>query len=238
MKINWSVLDKSFPIMLGYFTVAFAFGILSKTSSITLLESIGFSAIVFAGASQFMALNMFLMKSGVIEIIIAAFLMNFRHFFMSAGIAEKLENKSLKWIPVLAFGITDEIYATTILTDADINNKQLFLMQFTAYSSWVLGTIVGFLTGFLLPPFIQEAMGITLYALLIAIIIPGVKKNFIHLGLVVAAGLFNTLLTYLNWFSSGWNIVVTILTITTLAMFIPDFQNSEKKQLSSESTEL
>src|SRR5690554_5485786 len=81
----------AFPIIVGYLPIAMAFGILSKTTGISLVESFMFSAIVFAGASQFMALNLILVGTGAGEIILTTLLVNFRHFLMSASMTERLK---------------------------------------------------------------------------------------------------------------------------------------------------
>jgi len=52
------------PIFIGYVPAAIAFGILSKSCGITLLECFLFSAVVFAGASQFIALNLLMTGMG------------------------------------------------------------------------------------------------------------------------------------------------------------------------------
>ena len=85
----------AFPIIVGYLPIAMTFGILSKSSGIQLIESFMFSAIVFAGSSQFMALNMITVGAGLGEIILTTLLVNFRHFLMSASLSENIGHESL-----------------------------------------------------------------------------------------------------------------------------------------------
>lgn len=80
------------PIFIGYITVAITFGILSKNVGITMIDSILFSVLVFAGASQFIALNLLLLGAGVGEIVLTTLLVNFRHFLMSASLATRMTN--------------------------------------------------------------------------------------------------------------------------------------------------
>ncbi len=83
------------PIALGYFPIAMAFGILAKGASVSLVEALGFSFIVFAGASQFIAVGMIALGATGIEIIMTTLFLNFRHFLMSASL-----------VPRIFFGIT------------------------------------------------------------------------------------------------------------------------------------
>ena len=95
------------PIFIGYFPAAVAFGILSKTTGVTLLESFLFSAVVFAGASQFIALNLLATGMGFTGIILTTLLVNFRHFLMSAYLSTRIKETLKKYYIFLAFGVTD-----------------------------------------------------------------------------------------------------------------------------------
>jgi len=99
------------PIFLGYITVAITFGILSKNVGITMVDSILFSVLVFAGASQFIALNLLLLGVGVGEIVLTTLLVNFRHFLMSASLATRMTKDMKRWSPLIAFAVTDEVFS-------------------------------------------------------------------------------------------------------------------------------
>ena len=64
------------PVILGFLPVAVAFAILSEHSGLTTLETILMSTVVFAGASQIMAVGMLLAGAGVLPIVIATFILN------------------------------------------------------------------------------------------------------------------------------------------------------------------
>lgn len=102
------------PIIVGYLPIGIAFGLLSKTAGISLLESFMFSALVYAGSSQFMALNLLLVGTGLGGIIITTFLVNFRYFLMTASLAEKMEDiegQKKPWLALMAFWVSDEIFS-------------------------------------------------------------------------------------------------------------------------------
>ncbi len=123
------------PLVIGYFPVAVAFGILAKTTGISLMESFLFSFFVFAGASQFMALNLLAVGAGVGQIILTTLLVNFRHFLMSASLTTRITKDMKKWVPLIAFGVTDEVFSVVSFKEEDLTTK--FILG-NWKCSWVL----------------------------------------------------------------------------------------------------
>jgi len=208
-----------FPVLVGYFPIAVTFGLLAKSVNISLIESFCFSAFVFAGASQFVGLNMFHAGIGAGEITLTVFLLNFRHFLMSATLASKTYlNKFL--VPVISFGVTDETFAVAAMKKGELSAGYLIALNFTAYAGWVTGTVAGYAAGDFLPADIQASISICLYAMFVAILIPAVKKSFTAGVIALIAGILNSILGYTGYISSGWNIVISILAASTAGMFL------------------
>ena len=199
------------PIVVGYFPVAMAFGMLAKTVDLSLWDSCWFSLMVFAGASQFMALD--LMKAGISfwDIILATFLLNLRHLMMSASLAVRLKELKRTWIPFITFGITDESFAVASLKRGTLTVPYLLTLQTTAYLAWAGGTLAGYWIGAALPAAVQSSLGIGLYAMFTAILVPEIKKSAHVLCLSLLAGLIYIALTYLALFAAGWNLIATII---------------------------
>lgn len=198
-----------FPIALGYLPVALTFGLLSKTTGLSLVETIGMSIFVFAGASQFMALQMFAAGTSGIEIILATFIINIRHLLMSASINERVgKEHPLKKI-VYAFGITDETFSVASLYKGRLNAAFMFGLILMAYGSWVICSGAGFAVGASLPAILQNSMSIALYALFIGLIVPSLKKHRKIVYLFVFAAFFNTIGVF--FLSTGWSIVTSTL---------------------------
>ena len=207
------------PIMVGYLPIAIAFGMLAKTTGITMLQSFMFSAFVYAGASQFMALNMIAVGVGAGEIILATLLVNFRHFLMSASLAAKIKEDIKKYVPFIAFGNTDEVFSIISLKDEEPTKVFMLTLELAAYTSWVGGTVLGYFVGEMLPSVIGDSMPIALYAMFIAILTPEVKKSIKVAVLVILSGALNTLLGYLNALPSGWNMIAAILISSTIGVY-------------------
>ena len=67
-------------LAVGYIPVALTFGLLAKTTGLSLFETFLMSALVFGGASQYMSLSMLAVQTGIIEIVMTTFIVNIRHF--------------------------------------------------------------------------------------------------------------------------------------------------------------
>ncbi len=199
-----------FPIMVGYLPIALTYGVLAKQSGMTLTELTLMSVMVFAGASQFMGANMIALGAGAAEIIIATFVLNFRHFVMSLSFMNRLRGMELKWKAPLSLGLTDETFAVSALHTEEANKDKGALFYtaliLTAYLSWVIGSFLGGVLGDIIPEKLSQSMGIALYAMFIGLLVPSVKKEF-KLGLIaLVAMLINALCIQLGM-STGWAIV-------------------------------
>ena len=94
------------------------------------------------------------------------------------------------------------------------------VLEIASYFSWVVGTMVGFLIGNVLPPLLQMSMGIGLYALFASILVPELKKSSKAIVLASIAGAFNMLLRLILKLPQGWSIVITIVIVSALGVAI------------------
>ena len=216
-------------IFAGYFPPAIAFGIVSKNGGLGLLDSVLFSSVVFAGASQFIALNLLMGGMGFGGIILTTLLVNFRHFLMSAYLSTRMERISPRWFFFVAFGVTDEVFSVLSFKKGSLSLAYILALQISAYFGWVSGTASGFILGGFLPEILSRSMGVALYALLLAIILPELKTSGRALVLFGAAGGLNAVLTKLNLLPGNWNIIVCIVVVALLGTFWPQSAPSEKR---------
>ncbi len=208
------------PIFIGYVPAAVAFGILSKGCGITLLECFMFSAVVFAGASQFIALNLLMTGMGPGGIILTTLLVNFRHFLMSAYLSTRIGKMTKRYMVLIAFGVTDEVFSVLSFKKGILSKTFVFILQLSAYTAWVSGTLAGYVLGGFLPEILSRSMGVALYALLLAILLPEIKQSTKALMLAIASGVLNTLLIKLDLLPDGWSVIVCILVIAAAGSFV------------------
>lgn len=198
------------PIALGYIPIAMTFGVLSKTAGVTLGESFLFSSMVYAGASQFMAINMIMLGSGFLQIVIATLLLNLRHFLMSASLSQRMDIKGSKLLPFISFGVTDEAFSMASSCEGRIDTLLFMGIHLIIYTSWVAGTLLGYLAGEVLPSSLSSSMVVGLYAMFIAILTPQMKTSRRIFFLVFLSGLINTIIKSRELLPRGWDIVATI----------------------------
>ncbi len=206
------------PVILGFLPVAVAFAILSEHSGLTTLETILMSTVVFAGASQIMAVGMLLAGAGVLPIVIATFILNFRHVIMGACVMNRMKTTPVWKKAILCFGVTDESFAIFTTTKEENSTPYYFagLISVT-YSAWVFGTIAGCAASQFLPALVSRSLGIALFAMFIGLIIPNIKKNM-QLGLlVILTALLNVVFS--QFMPASWAIICATLVGAFLGVF-------------------
>jgi len=199
------------PIMLGYFSISVAFGILAK-------DYIGESAIlmsimVFAGASQFIALQLIMNKTSSALIVLTTFIVNLRHILMSSYFSPFYRHVSRTKKLLVSFGITDETFAVASkrFRQSAVSPSYHLTLNFLCYISWVGGTTAGLFSGYLIPLSVAEVLPFTLTALFIAILVMSIETRFdIYIAL-----LSGTLAIILTPLTKGLNILIAALIACT-----------------------
>ncbi len=211
LRAWWQGARDGLPIAASYLFISVAFGALAAETGLTPVEAVGMSALVFAGASQFMALGMLQAGSGVLQIVLATLFINLRHFIMSLAVHHRLAQDTGRGLRALvSFGVTDETFALLTLptpsaADATSPLYALGLMA-SAYSGWVSGTLLGSLGAQAIPVSLSSAMGVGLYALFIGLLVPQVRRSASARWVAGASMALNALLT--PALGPGWAIVL------------------------------
>jgi 4-azaleucine resistance transporter AzlC len=201
-------------IFLGYLSIAIAFGVSGRALGFSLPALAAMSVFVFAGASQFLAIQLLTAGAGGVSVVLATFVLNSRHIVMSLALRDRIEGDRVPR-PLLAWGVTDEVFASAAGRPGRIADTALLTMETMAYSGWVSGTFVGFLLGAVLPRSVESALGITIYALFMALLIPGVARYWRHGIVALVAGMINWGMTAI-----GVERGVSLLTAITISAFL------------------
>ncbi len=200
------------PIGLGYLSVAFTFGMMAVAAGMPALYAVLISMTNLTSAGQFAGLNMIVAASGYLEIALTQLVINIRYSLMSLSLSQKLD-KSLKTPARLgvSFGITDEIFAVSSTQPGRVGATYMRGLLTIPYFGWTLGTVLGALAGTLLPPMIQSALGIAIYGMFLAIIVPAAKKSFPVFLVTIAAITLSCLFRFvpvLQEISGGFVIII------------------------------
>lgn len=209
----------SLPVVIGYFPISIAFGLLSKNTGVNFRDTSLFSILVYAGASQFMALD--LISSGVStgSIILATFLLNLRHMMMSASLSVNIQGIKKSRLPLIAFGITDETFSVSSFNKDKLSLPFILTLHILSYSSWVIGTIVGYLVGEILPNSLQSSLAIGLYAMFAALLFPEFKGKRSIVLLSIISAIIYMILYYSKLFATGWDIILGIILSSSIGVY-------------------
>ena len=208
----------AFPIVLGYVPIGMAYGVLAQQSGLGLFPTLGLSLIVFAGASQFMAVSM--MQSGMEmgAIIGTTFIVNFRHVLMSASIAPYLASWKT-WHRLLLGGmLTDETFVLHSLNfgSGDSSPVPAITLNSAAYITWATAGMAGYTLGAMITN--PEAWGLdfALPAMFAALLLSACKNK---MG-AVAAVTGGTLSVWLHIMGvSNWAAFLGALAGATIGVF-------------------
>ncbi|XWN52012.1 AzlC family ABC transporter permease [Anoxybacillus flavithermus] len=220
-------LKSGVAIAVGYAPVALTFGLLAKSTGLSLMDTTLMSMIVFAGAAQYISLNLLSLGTGPFEIILTTFILNIRHFLMSASLNEKAEHDPLWKKALYAFGITDETFSVAAMKEGTVSASYMFGLIFISYSSWVINSAIGHIVGAYLPESVQVSLSVALYAMFVGLLIPAIKTERKALWLAVCAGAINCMLLLWLHVPKGWAIVIATI---VSAIFIQWIGERRKEQ--------
>ncbi|GEL06781.1 AzlC family ABC transporter permease [Salisediminibacterium halotolerans] len=207
------------PIAIGYAPVAITFGVLAGNTGLKAFEALLMSMLVFAGAAQYMALSMIAAGSGVLAVISATFVVNLRHLLMSTAMNERIDKGTRSKRSLAAFLLTDEVFAVSSAKKSPVPLTELIGTGLAAYSSWIGFTLAGYYTGGVIPVFLQESLGIALYALFIALIVPSIQSGGrLVFFLAALGGLFHA--AYAQWMDTGWAVMLAAISAVAVMELI------------------
>jgi len=223
---------QSIPIALGYFPVSFTFGLMAVKGGIPVWIVILISMTNLTSAGQFAGTNLIIAGAGYVEITVTTFIINIRYMLMSLSLSQKLTKgiSSIKrWS--MAFGITDETFTVAAMQKKEITYPFMIGLEILPYIGWALGTAAGAIVCTLLPGTLQNSMGIALYAMFIALVLPAAKKSKAALSVAAYAILVSSILKWIPLFSAisgGWRMIIsTVIACALGAKIFPleDVQN-------------
>lgn len=187
-------LRESLPIVLGYLPIAFSFGLTAVQAGLSPWVAVAASVLVYAGGSQFVLIGLLAAGTQVLTVVATVVLMNARHLLYGATVAVSLDAQRRVPRLCLAFGLTDEVFASAMnrITTVPLPQREHWLLglQIGAYASWVAGTVVGACVGAGLIqgwPIIKESLTFVLPALFLALLLGGDwHRNRLPIAVTVA----------------------------------------------------
>ena len=222
-------LHDGIAVALGYFAVSFTFGMEAVTNGLSIWQAALISLTNVTSAGQFSGLGIIAAGGTYLELALTQFIINLRYCLMSFSLAQKLDKTaSNRHRYTIAYSVTDEIFALDVSQTGDLQPFYHYGITSIAVPGWVLGTLVGAISGSLLPAFIMSALGIAIYGMFLAIIIPPAKKNRTVFIVVLAAMALSFLFAVLPVFkqiTSGFVIILTTVIVAGIAAKLKPIEN-------------
>ena len=211
-------------VALGYFAVAFTFGMASAADGLGVLPAVLISLTNVTSAGQFSGLEIIAAGGSYVEIALTQLIINLRYSLMSFSLAQKLEQGTPgRHRYIMAYSVTDEIFALDASFDGALSPAYHYGITSVAVPGWVFGTLVGAVSGNILPAFAISALGIAIYGMFLAIIIPPAQKNRTILLVVLSAmglSFLFSVLPVLKNVTSGFVIIITTVSIAGIAAWL------------------
>jgi 4-azaleucine resistance transporter AzlC len=170
------------PLLLGAFPFGMIYGALAVTSGLSAAAAMAMSALVFAGASQFIAVGLVAAHTPVAIIVATTFVVNLRHMLYSATLLPHLKPLPQRWRIPLAFWLTDETFAVTIRRfqqNDPVGAKHWYQLgsSIAMYLNWQLWCAAGMVLGDHIPDASGWGLDVAMPVTFIGMIIPFVKTR-------------------------------------------------------------
>ena len=228
--MNWkdyrTGVRRGLPVGVGYFSVSFGFGAMAAAQGIKALDAALISATNLTSAGQFAGLTLILASAGLWEMILTQLVINSRYALMSLALSQKMGSR-IGILPrfAIAFFNTDEIFALAMAEKQPLTVPFLLGLGLTPFIGWTGGTLLGALAGSVLPLMVRVALGVMLYGMFIAIVVPPARQEKPVLITVMLALVLSCLFTWvpgLKNVSAGLSIVIcTVVAAAVCAWLFP-----------------
>lgn len=226
------------PIALGYLSVSFGFGISAVSGGLSPLVAVLISLANLTSAGQVAGLGIILAKGTFFEMAITQLVINIRYFLMSLSLSQRLDGRfTLGHRLLAAFGITDEIFGVASSKKERLVPRYMYGLILLPVLGWTLGTLLGAVAGNILPDALKHALGIAIYGMFVAIVVPPAREHSgVLLGVTVAIAI-SCLLAYLPLFSfitSGFSIIIAALigaVVAAILFPIPEEHTDEESEV-------
>ena len=239
------VLD-GIPIGLGYLSVSFGLGIAAVAAGLSPLIALIISMTNETSAGQKAGLDLIAeclpLAEGILTMILSQLVINLRYSLMGISLSQRLDSTfTTPWRMLLAFSITDEIFAVAFSKRKKVGVHYFLGLGLIPYVGWAAGTLLGALAGTLLPEMVRGCLGLMLYGMFIAIIIPPARREWGVLFAVCMAVALSCIFYFVPFFSflsGGLALIISAVAAAAVAaLLVPvelpheDSTNDRKEEL-------
>lgn len=220
------------PIGIGYLSVAFAFGIFTVANGLRVTDALLISMTNVTSAGQLAAVPIIAGGGMLSELAVSQLVINLRYALMSVTLSQKFD-KTVRLHDrfLIAFVNTDEVFAVAMMQKEPVGRHYLYGLMLTPYVGWSVGTVLGAVAGDVLPDIITSALGIAIYGMFVAIVVPAARASRATAVCVLLAAALSCTFYYvpvLKTVPSGFVIIIcAVITAGIMALVAPLPQESE-----------
>ena len=235
--MNWneyrSGVSRGLPVGMGYFSVSFGFGAMAVAQGLKWVDAVLISATNLTSAGQFAGLTLIVAAATLWEMVLTQLVINSRYALMSLALSQRMGQR-IGVLPrlLIAFFNTDEIFALAMDRKKPLTVPFMLGLGTLPFIGWTTGTLCGALAGSILPDSIGAALGVMLFGMFIAIVVPPAKKAkeiFIAVVLALVCSSLFTWVPGLNQISAGLSIVIcTVAAAAVCAALFPIPEEEEE----------
>jgi 4-azaleucine resistance transporter AzlC len=209
----------SLALVPSVFVYGSVFGGLAVQAGLRPIEIWAMSILVFAGASQFVAVPMIAAGATPLAVIVTTYVVNMRHYLMAATLAPSFRAFPRPWLALVAHVINDESFAIAVARDRP-PLAFVYLGSAAAISAaFVGGVVVGTELGGLVERPERYGLDFAFPAVFLALVAVQLRRRADWLVAVAAAGLAVAISL---WVPGSWHIVITGVVVSGIAALVLD----------------
>ena len=227
-------LKDGLPIGIGYLSVSFAFGIFAVENGLTVFQAVIISLLNLTSAGQLAAVPIIAGGGTLVELILSQLVINSRYSLMSISLSQKLsKNVNLPQKLLIAYSNTDEIFAVSVSNNGEVGTKYMIGLMLLPIIGWTSGTLLGAIAGNILPAMVTAALGVAIYGMFIAIVVPVAKKEKMTALCVLLAIAISCAFRYiplLKAVPSGFTVIICAVVASVIFAIIAPVKVEEKEE--------
>ena len=230
MRDYFQGLRAGLPVGLGYFSVSFAFGVSAVQAGLSVFAATMLSLTNLTSAGQLAGLSVIAAAGSLIEIAATQLIINLRYALMSISLSQRLDSSVRLWDRFLmSYSLTDEVFAIAIGRLGGVTAPYFYGLMTLPILCWTGGTLIGALAGSLLPAPVLSALGVAIYGMFIAIILPPAKRSPAVAGVALGAAILSCAFTWvplMNQISGGFAIIICAVVAAAVGAWLRPVEGS------------
>ncbi|WP_232799121.1 AzlC family ABC transporter permease [Proteus vulgaris] len=212
------------PLCLAVIPWGILAGSMAVDAGLTFAQSIGMSAIIFAGAAQLVTLGLVVSGAGMLTIIVSVFFITAQHLLY--GLTLRPHVAHLKWYQRITIGflLTDELFAVSAQPKVKLTPAYMIGAGLCFYLAWVVVSIVGIIMASQVSDLSRYHLDFSIVATLLAIVIPLIKTFSTLVGVIVSF----CLSILFSWLNIEGGVVIGGLTGMFIAVCVARIRGEQK----------